>query len=83
MHLLEKGNFHFANLKSQFCVDLPKEWQNRVSSILVNKCIVVYTTPNCESTKESQIFTNFHKKFFDVNFSQPDDIPSFNFYGSW
>ena len=77
-----KGNYHLALLKSQYCVDLAKEWQNRASSLVVNKCIVVYTTSNCKSSKETQIFANANEKYFDINSSKPNNIPSFSFYGS-
>ena len=71
-----------AHLKSQNCVDLPNRWVNKASSLIVSKFIAVYTTFNCESNKELEIFANFNGKYFDVNYSQPDDIPSFNFNGS-
>ena len=77
------GEYYLAPLEPEDCMNLPKEWQNRVSSVLVNTCIVVYTTSNCESSKETQIFNHLNPKYFDVNFSQPNNIPSFSFYNSW
>ena len=72
------GDFYKANVSDK-CLDLPIAWQNRASSLLTNKCIVVFTTRGCKKNKESQIFSQLN---FDVSFSHPNKIPSFNFNGS-
>ena len=77
-----KGKFHIAHFKPNVCVDLPNAWHHRASSLLVNQCVVVYTTRNCKYNKESQIFAGLSEKNFDVAISQPDEIPNFSFYGS-
>ena len=76
------GKYHEAHLKTNDCVNLPKKWQNRASSLSTNKCIVIFTTQNCKYNKETQLYTKLTEKYFDVNFSYPNNIPSFNFYGS-
>ena len=77
------GEYFVGRLRSNDCVNLPNIWQNRASSIIINKCIIVFTTPSCKSNKESQIFTKLTERYFDVNFSHPNRIPSYNFFGSW
>ena len=76
------GNFYFAHLKSHECIELPTEWQNRASSLLLKKCIVVYTASNCKSVEQLQVFANLNEKYFDVSFSKPNQIASYNFHGS-
>ena len=72
-----------VSLKSHICADLPIEWQNKISSVLINKCIVLYTTENCKHTKDTQIFTNSNQqRNIDINFSSPSNIPSLSFYGT-
>ena len=56
-------------------MNLPKAWQNRASSLLSNKCIVVFTTSDCKNNDESQIFSKQH-------FSHPNQTPSSNFKGT-
>ena len=69
-------------LKTNKCVNLPTEWENRASSLLINTCVVVFTTQDCKYTKEKQIFTSLNDQYFDENLSLPSDVPSNSFYGS-
>ena len=71
------------HLHSNECVNLPHKWQNKVSSILVNKCIVLYSKSSCQSDKYPQLFKKGNDRYLDVSLSQPDNIPNYNFYGSW
>ena len=68
---------------SNECINLPHKWQNKVSSILVNKCIVLYSKQDCQTEKHPQLFKKGNDRYLDVSLSQPDNIPNFNFYGSW
>ena len=56
-------------------MNLPKAWQNRASSLLSNKCIVVFTALDCKNNDESQIFSKQH-------FSHPNQTPSSSFKGT-
>ena len=68
------GDFYKANTSDE-CFDLPSAWQNRISSLLTSKCIVVFTTRGCKYNKESQIFSQ-------LSLSHPNKIPNYNFNGS-
>ena len=82
-----KGEFlFFSEIKSNRCINLPYEWQNRISSILINKCIVLYTLLDCKLAHKSspQVFTiTENKNKYAIKLSQPDSIPYHNFFGSW
>lgn len=63
------------------CVHLPFEWRNRVSSVLTNGCVILFTEPGCKQDSNSQKFSSLKKKFYDLYTSNPDHIPNYNFYG--
>ena len=63
------------------CVNLPTEWLNRVSSLLTNGCIVLFTEVDCIQDSNAQIFSSLKNKFYDLYSSNPDQIPNYNFFG--
>jgi hypothetical protein len=65
------------------CVNLPKTWQNRSSSILVNACIVLFTKLDCKTVKAPQLFTNIKLKFGEKYNSIPSKIPNDGFIEKW
>jgi hypothetical protein len=64
------------------CLNLPENWQNRASSILTSKCVVLFTSLNCKFEKSAQLFTKNHEKNFNIIFSLPDKIPNKDFFRS-
>lgn len=64
------------------CLNLPVAWQNQVSSILTNNCVVLYTDSNCIYNKTAQLFNkpDRRERFFDIILSQPNNIPNNNFF---
>ena len=69
------------NLKTKNCINLPKKWKNRVSSILTNKCIMLFTEENCKSGKLKATLIK-DKVYFDRYLYWPANLPSYNFNGS-
>ena len=65
------------------CINLPKNWQNKTSSVLTNGCVVLFSEEDCKTDKSSQIFSSARLKFNDIYFSKPDNIPNYNFYNTW
>lgn len=64
------------------CVNLPVPWRNRVSSILTNYCVVLYTDSNCIYNTTAQLFNkpDHPERFYDIILSQPNTIPNNNFF---
>lgn len=63
------------------CLDLPNHWKNRISSILSNKCLVLYTQPKCKSDKLKATLIN-NTVYFDADSQSSPSVPRYNFYGS-
>ena len=40
------------------CVNLPKPWHNRTSSMFTNACIVLFSKTDCGSEKSPELFSN-------------------------
>ena len=66
---------------SKDCFNLPNVWQNRVSSIFTNKCIVLYTQEDCKDEIVKATLKK-NKVYLDDDDLQYR-IESKNFYGSW
>ena len=71
-----------APIKTNECKQLPAVWQNRTSSILTNKCVVLFSSMDCVSDKSTQVFTKTGGKYSDLILSKPDNVPNNNFYKS-
>ena len=67
-------------VKTNKCQNLPTEWQNRASSILTNRCIVLFTSLSCKLGRSTQVFTS--GGYFDKIFSKPAYVPNNNFYNT-
>ena len=76
--MVQTSQFHLND-----CVNLPKSWQNRSSSILTNACVVLFTKPDCKTEKVPQLFTNIKLKFGEKYKSMPSKIPNDDFIENW
>ena len=75
-----KGKFLVVDLVSKDCIHLPNNWKNRISSILANKCIILYTKANCKSDNLRATILK-DKVYFDDNLKHPSKISSYKFFG--
>ena len=68
---------------SKDCLNLPKKWMKRASSVFSNKCIELFTETDCRAGKMDKRFTlKKNKIFFEDDSKQLASISSNNFYGS-
>ena len=65
------------------CINLPKHWMKKTSSVLTNGCIVLFDDLDCKTNKKSEIFHNVRSKLKEVYLSWPTKIPNNNFHGTW
>ena len=65
------------------CVNLPRSWHNRSSSVLTNACVVLFTKPDCETDNAPQLFTNMKLKFTEKCNSMPSRLPNDDFNEEW
>jgi hypothetical protein len=78
-----KGKYLVIQFKTNECLNLPADWQNTASSVLTNKCIVLYTESDCKSSNSTaQSFSKPREGYFDISSSHPDNIPNYSFYES-
>jgi len=70
------------SLKPYECTNLPNQFLNHTSSILTNGCVVIFPDFDCQSTNK-QIFSNINFDFYEFFYSAPDEIPNYDFTGSW
>ena len=75
------GKCVIGYLKSNSCLELTKNWKNRISSILSNRCLILYTQPKCKSDKMKAFLIN-NTVYLDSNSQGSTSVPSYNFYGS-
>ena len=82
LFIFNKGEYLIVPIETDECKQLPLIWQNRTSSILTNKCIVLFSSLNCISDKSTQVFTKTSGRYSDQVLSKPDNVPNNNFYKS-
>ena len=76
------GEYLIVPIETDECKRFPAQWQNRTSSILTNKCIVLFSSTNCISDKSTQVFTKTPGRYSGQVLSKPDNVPNNNFYKS-
>ena len=69
-----------VKINTNECFNLSSSWRNRISSILSNKCINLYTEDDCQPDKFR--VTIIRDKVYLNSFFQSLVIPSYNFRGS-
>lgn len=69
------------SVKTNECTNLSTEWQNKISSILTNGCVVVYSDFDCKSGNH-QYFSSINFNFYDSFSSVPGEIPNYDFSSS-
>ena len=80
--LLLKGYYFGSKVNSINCANLPEDWQNKTSSFISKKCVILYEKLNCRAERKPQIFQKSDVKYFDYSYSQ-ENVPNYNFYGTW
>jgi hypothetical protein len=88
--LYEKKNFQGKFLMMQTspkalheCVNLPKPWQNKTTSMFTNACIVLFSKPDCGSEKSPELFSNVKLEQNSKYKSIPSKISNDDFEGTW
>ena len=71
-----------AKTKSE-CINLPKHWMNKTSSVLTNGCIILFDDLDCKTNKTLEIFHNVRSRLKEIYVSWPSKIPNNNFHGTW
>ena len=70
-----------VNLRTNECLNLPKKWRNRASSISTKKCIILYSEADCQTDRFKATLVK-DKVYFNAYSIWPFYLPSFNFHGS-
>ena len=65
------------------CVNLPKPWHNRTSSMFTNACIVLFSKTDCGTEKSPELFSNVILEQNSKYKSIPSNIRNDDFEGTW